>query len=100
MTPEAFIEKWQDSGLGERQASQSHFNDLCALLGERKPTDANLKKHSLSNLYNALPAWLDNIHKQLDTAVAAYSWDDYTPGMPDEEILARLFKLNQEREDV
>jgi len=28
---------------------------------------------------------------------AAYGWDDYTPDMPDEKILARLFKLNQER---
>jgi len=27
----------------------------------------------------------------------AYGWEDYTPAMPDEEILARLFKLNQER---
>ncbi|MDX8391453.1 MAG: type IIL restriction-modification enzyme MmeI, partial [Mariprofundaceae bacterium] len=41
MTPETFIEKWRDSGLGERQASQSHFNDLCALLDETNPTDAD-----------------------------------------------------------
>ncbi len=60
--------------------------------------EADLKKRTLTNLYNARPAWLDNIHKELDTAVAAaYGWDDYTPDMPDEEILARLFKLNQER---
>jgi len=59
--------------------------------------EADLKKRTLTNLYNARPAWLDNIHKELDTAVAAaYGWDDYTPDMPDEEILARLFKLNQE----
>jgi len=58
--------------------------------------EADLKKRTLTNLYNARPAWLDNIHKQLDAAVAAaYGWDDYTPDMPDEEILARLFKLNQ-----
>jgi len=41
MTPEAFIKKWQCSELKERSASQSHFNDLCALLGERNPTDAD-----------------------------------------------------------
>ncbi|MDQ6969678.1 MAG: hypothetical protein Q9M16_04125 [Mariprofundus sp.] len=64
-----------------------------------KPShEADLKKRTLTNLYNARPAWLDNIHKELDAAVAtAYGWDDYTPAMPDEEILARLFKLNQER---
>jgi len=60
--------------------------------------EAGLKKRTLTNLYNARPAWLDNIHKELDAAVAtAYGWDDYTPDMPDEEILARLFALNQER---
>jgi len=36
-----------------------------------------------------------------DIAVAtAYGWDDYTPDMPDEEILARLFALNQERAEA
>jgi type II restriction/modification system DNA methylase subunit YeeA len=60
--------------------------------------EGDLKKRTLTNLYNARPAWLDHIHKELDAAVAAaYGWDDYTPDMPDEEILARLFKLNQER---
>ena len=53
-----------------------------------------MQKHTLTNLYNAHPA-LDNIHKQLDAT--AYGWDDYTPDMPDEEILARLFAMNQER---
>jgi len=40
MTPQQFIKKWHDSTLKERSASQSHFNDLCALLGEPAPTDA------------------------------------------------------------
>jgi len=60
--------------------------------------EADLKKRTLTNLYNAHPAWLDNIHKELDTAVAAaYGWGDYTSDMPDDEILAWLFALNQER---
>jgi len=41
MTPQAFIDKWKDSTLKERSASQSHFNDLCALLGEANPTDVD-----------------------------------------------------------
>lgn len=41
MTPEAFIAKWKLSTLGERQAAQAHFLDLCALLGEAKPEDAD-----------------------------------------------------------
>lgn len=60
--------------------------------------ESNLKKRTLTNLYNLPPAWLDNAHKELDAAVAAaYGWTDYSPEMPDEEILRRLLKLNLER---
>ncbi len=60
--------------------------------------EAELKKRTLTNLYNARPAWLDMAHKDLDAAVAAaYGWADYTPDMPDEEILRRLLALNLER---
>ncbi len=59
---------------------------------------AEIKKRTLTNLYNARPTWLDNAHKALDAAVAAaYGWDDYSPDMPDEEILRRLLALNLER---
>ena len=52
--------------------------------------EAELKKRTLTNLYNARPAWLDHAHRELDAAVAAaYGWTDYTPEMPDEEILKR-----------
>ena len=37
MTPGEFITKWRASELKERSASQSHFNDLCRLLGEPTP---------------------------------------------------------------
>jgi type II restriction/modification system DNA methylase subunit YeeA len=60
--------------------------------------EADLKKRTLTNLYNARPAWLDNAHKMLDAAVAkAYGWNDYTPEISDEEILRRLLALNQIR---
>lgn len=39
MTPETFIDKWRASTLKERSASQSHFIDLCGLLGVENPTD-------------------------------------------------------------
>lgn len=47
---------------------------------------------------SARPAWLDHAHKALDEAVAeAYGWgDDWRAGkLTDDEILARLFRLNQ-----
>ena len=60
--------------------------------------EADLKKRTLTNLYNLKPSWLKSAHEMVDNAVArAYGWDDYTPEMADEEILRRLLKLNFER---
>lgn len=59
-----------------------------------------LAKRTLTNLYNARPAWLDHAHRALDEAVAeAYGWgDDLRTGiLTDDEVLARLFRLNKER---
>jgi type II restriction/modification system DNA methylase subunit YeeA len=58
-----------------------------------------LAKRTLTNLYNQRPAWLDHAHKTLDEAVAAaYGWaEDWRAGLlTDDEILARLFALNQQ----
>jgi type II restriction/modification system DNA methylase subunit YeeA len=56
---------------------------------------AELKKRTLTNLYNQRPAWLDHAHRALDAAVAAaYGW----PGdLSDDEVLRQLLALNQER---
>jgi type II restriction/modification system DNA methylase subunit YeeA len=60
--------------------------------------EEKLKKRTLTNLYNERPAWLANVHRELDAAVAkAYGWTDYSESMSDEEILGRLLKLNLER---
>ncbi|HPF22633.1 MAG TPA: class I SAM-dependent DNA methyltransferase [Hyphomonas sp.] len=59
-----------------------------------------LKKRTLTNLYNERPAWLDHAHRDLDRAVAAaYGWqaDFDTGALTEDEILKRLFELNQER---
>ena len=57
--------------------------------------EAELKKRTLTNLYNLKPQWLTNAHQILDKAVgSAYGWNDYTPEMSDAEILQRLLKLN------
>ncbi|HVR91453.1 MAG TPA: DNA methyltransferase [Novosphingobium sp.] len=61
---------------------------------------AELKKRTLTILYNARPQWLANAHAALDEAVAeAYGWgDDFRAGaLTDDEVLARLFALNQAR---
>lgn len=60
--------------------------------------EKQLAQRTLTKLYNERPAWLAQAHDRLDAAVAAaYGWADYTPSMPDEEILCRLLALNRER---
>ena len=41
MTPHEFITKWRASKLKERSASQEHFIDLCRLLSEQTPAEAD-----------------------------------------------------------
>ncbi len=54
-----------------------------------------LKKRTLTNLYNERPTWLDLAHRALDAAVfAAYGWKS---DMNDDDLLAALLALNQER---
>jgi type II restriction/modification system DNA methylase subunit YeeA len=54
-----------------------------------------LKKRTLTNLYNQRPTWLDLAHQKLDRAVlTAYGWPE---GLSDEEILERLLRLKLER---
>ncbi len=55
----------------------------------------DLKKRTLTNLYNQRPTWLALAHRQLDEAVlAAYGWPVTAS---DEEILEWLLALNGER---
>ena len=41
MTPDEFIAKWQGNTRPERAAFVEHFNDLCRLLGEATPNEAD-----------------------------------------------------------
>jgi type II restriction/modification system DNA methylase subunit YeeA len=57
--------------------------------------EKELKKRTLTNLYNQRPTWLDLAHRKLDEAVLnAYGWPH---DLDDEEILERLLALNLER---
>lgn len=63
------------------------------------PRDENaareLKKRTLTNLYNERPAWLDHAHRELDAAVAeAYGWK---PAIAEDDTLTKLLALNLER---
>jgi hypothetical protein len=62
------------------------------------PPNANadeLRKRTLTNLYNARPAWLADAHRKLDEAVfAAYGWP---ATLSDSEILEHVLALNHQR---
>ena len=56
---------------------------------------AELKRRTLTNLYNQRPTWLQLAHVKLDSAVAAaYGWPT---DLSDKEILEHLLRLNLQR---
>jgi len=58
-------------------------------------SEAELKKRTLTNLYNQSPTWLDLAHQTLDRAVlGAYNWSH---DITNDEILEHLLALNLER---
>ena len=73
----------------------------------RNPTDMfgnpalnadQLRRRTLTNLYNEYPTWLANAHAVLDAAVAAaYGWP---ADLSDGEVLERLLELNLKRANV
>ena len=57
---------------------------------------SELRRRTLTNIYNAPPTWLRLAHRSLDEAVsAAYGWP---ADLADGEIVARLLDLNLKRE--
>ncbi len=61
--------------------------------------EKELKKRTLTNLYNERPTWLINAHRDLDEAVfAAYGWPEPPDQLGDQDILGRLLALNLQRE--
>lgn len=61
-------------------------------------SESELKKRTLTNLYNARPSWLETAHRKLDEAVLdAYGWPH---DLSDDEILARLLELHLARAEI
>ena len=53
----------------------------------------HLSKRTLTNLYNARPAWLANLHRDLDAAVyATYGWGEAADveSLGEEELLSTV----------
>lgn len=62
------------------------------LLPRDEDSEQQLKKRTLTNLYNERPAWLDQAHVRLNEAVfAAYGW---SPDLSDDEVISKLLEMN------
>jgi type II restriction/modification system DNA methylase subunit YeeA len=65
------------------------------ILPKNEKAAAELKKRTLTNLYNARPQWLADAHRDLDAVVAAaYGWP---ADISEDEALAKLLELNLTR---
>lgn len=65
------------------------------ILPKTEAAAVELKKRTLTNLYNARPQWLGDVHRDLDAAVAAaYGWP---ADISEEDALAKLLELNLSR---
>ena len=70
---------------------------VASLLPIDDAAERELRRRTLTNLYNARPAWLSHLHSALDSAVfAAYGWpESVSPSeLGEEELLGRLLALN------
>jgi type II restriction/modification system DNA methylase subunit YeeA len=77
------------------QAARDLIEKRDAWLNPEGATETELKKRTLTNLYNQRPTWLDLAHRKLDDAVLdAYGWPH---DLSDQEILSRLLALNLQR---
>jgi type II restriction/modification system DNA methylase subunit YeeA len=77
------------------QAARELVAKRDAWLNPEDATENELKKRTLTNLYNQRPTWLDIAHRKLDDAVLnAYGWSH---DLSDNEILSRLLALNLQR---
>ena len=80
-----------------REEADAHPSLPARLLPTDEDAERELRKRTLTALYNARPAWLARRHDALDAAVyAAYGWDA-APPPGDEALLARLLALNLAR---
>ena len=84
--------------MGVAGAAQELVEKRDRWLNPDRASEAELKKRTLTNLYNECPTWLVLAHEKLDRAVLdAYGWPH---DLSDEELLERLLALNLKRASI
>jgi hypothetical protein len=107
ISPRDFVDRWSQSTLREQQAAQSHFNELCELVGHKTPTqldpegtfftfEENVEKATGGKgradvWYKGRFAWeYKGKHKDLDEAYKQYWWIHVEPRPGMRKALANL----------
>jgi hypothetical protein len=86
MDPIAFQQKWIGATLTERSASQSHFNDLCAVVGHPTPIALDPTGDTFT------------FERGATKSIGGSGCDDVDPDTEDEDrSFARLLVLNLDR---
>jgi hypothetical protein len=89
----------QEAAIATAAGELNRLRDAWLNPPEDSIAPSELKKRTLTNLYNQRPTWLANAHRDLDAAVfAAYGWPEPPDSLSDAEIVARLLHLNLERD--
>ncbi len=83
------------NAAAELNQLRENWRNPVDMFGNPALNSDQLRRRTLTNLYNQYPAWLANAHERLDAAVAdAYGWP---ADLPDGEVLERLLDLNLAR---
>ncbi len=93
MTPQAFIEKWGPGGpafgLNEEQGAQSHFIDLCDLLGVPKPGSSEGYIFEKQALVLGDARGYADVFKR-----GAFAWENKAPGKNLDAALKQLLNYS------
>ena len=86
------------TAAAELNQLRENWRNPTDLFGNPALNSDQLRRRTLTNLYNDYPTWLASAHERLDAAVAdAYGWP---ADLADGEALERLLALNLERAGV
>ena len=93
MTPQLFIQKWGPGGpafnLNEEQGAQSHFLDLCELLGVAKPgSEAGYLFEEKNSVIGGRTGYAD-VFKS-----GAFAWENKAPGKNLDAALKQLLSYS------
>jgi hypothetical protein len=101
MNPSEFANKWRGVTTGERASAQSHFIDLCRMLGQPTPHEADPTGYWYAiekgpGKAEGGDGWADVWMRDHFACLTAYGWP---ADIDRDDLLARLLALNLARSE-